>query len=96
MTLKRSKSVSALRLAILSLFFAHALSPNFLSTSVASQIFLTTPVRAARGSLGMTIGVRERWERGEAWRGTTFSELEAGPSTRTWVDCEYSVPGCRA
>lgn len=83
MTLKRSKSFNALRLAILSLFFAHALSPNFFSTSVASQIFLTAPLRAPRGSLGMTMGVRDRWERGVAWRGTTLSAVEPGPSTRT-------------
>ena len=44
----------------------------------------TTPVPAARGSLGMTIGVRMMFAKEMAWRGTAAFSLDDGPSTRAY------------
>jgi len=82
-TLKRSKSVNALLLTTFSRVLAHVLLFHFDSTCSFSQRVLVGPVPAERGSLAMTIGVKEREARGAEWRGTTASGLDAGPSRRT-------------
>lgn len=81
-TLKRSKSLSSLRLLLRSRFCAQALLSQVFSTPAFSQAALRGPLLMARGSLSMTMGVRETWARGEEWRGTTASGFEEGPSTR--------------
>ena len=83
MTLKRSKSVRALRRSPCSLRLAQLLSFHLASIPAASQNFLTVPVRAPRGSFSITKGASRASDRGIAWRGTaSFLSLE-GPSTRT-------------
>lgn len=83
MTLNRSKSVRFLRLSCCSRFFAHDDSIHFLSISFFSHAFLTAPVPAALGRLGMTQGVRDNVLVAMACRGTIASSFVEGPSIRT-------------
>ena len=57
-TLNRSKSVKARLRSFCRRFLAHALSCHFASIPAFSHCFLTTPVRAPRGSFSRTKGVR--------------------------------------
>lgn len=83
MTLNRSKSFSPRLFWIAARFLAHELSSNFCWTLCSSHFFATWPTPQARGSLGMTIGVRESLASAISWRGTgAFSE---GPSMRTYI-----------
>lgn len=79
-TLKRSKSVSSRLRCALALLCAHALPVHFFSTPSASHALRSTPVPAARGSLGTTRCVRVSVASAAEWRGTDASE---GASTRT-------------
>lgn len=80
-TLNLSKSLSCLLFWNWARFFAQVLSAHFLSTSAFSHADLTVPLPVPRGSLGRTIWVSDRPERGAECRGTgPFSE---GPSTST-------------
>lgn len=83
-TLKRSKSVRPLRLAIWSRFFAQLLSFHLASTSDFSQYFFRVACRAPRGRPSMTVADRRVLARGTDCRGTTSSGSEEVPSTRTW------------
>jgi hypothetical protein len=81
MTLNLSKSFSPRLFCIAVRFLAHALSSNCCWTLCSSHFFATWPTPVARGSLGMTMGVRESFASATSWRGTgAFSE---GPSTST-------------
>ena len=81
MTLNRSKSFSPRLFWMAARFFAHELSSNFCWTLCSSHFFATWPTPLARGSLGMTMGVRESFASAISWRGTgAFSE---GPSRST-------------
>lgn len=83
MTLKRSKSFSPRLFCIAARFLAHALSSNFCWTLCSSHFFATWPTPLARGSLGMTMGVKDSLASATSWRGMgAFSE---GPSMRTYV-----------
>lgn len=81
-TLNRSKSVRLRRFSFWSLDLAQLLSFHLASISAFSQNFLTTPVRAARGSFSMTKGARRTSERLMACLGTTSLASAEGPSTR--------------
>jgi hypothetical protein len=59
MTLNLSKSFNCLLFCIAARFLAQALSSNFCWTLCSSHFFATKPTPVARGSLGMTMGVRE-------------------------------------
>jgi hypothetical protein len=59
MTLNLSKSFNCLLFCIAARFLAQALSSNFCWTLCSSHFFATCPTPAARGSLGMTMGVSE-------------------------------------
>jgi hypothetical protein len=86
MTLNRSKSFRPRLFCIAVRFLAHALSSNCCWTLCSSHFFATWPTPLARGSLGMTIGVRESFASATSWRGTkAFSE---GPSTSTCSFCK--------
>lgn len=88
-TLKRSKSVSCLRLTERSRFLAQALLFHLLSTESFSQRALRAVWPAARGSFSITMGVKERSEREAEWRGTAALGSEEGPSTRTYfIHCQ--------
>lgn len=88
MTLNRSKSVRFFLRSCCSLFLAHDDSAHFESISFFSHSFLTGPVPAAFGRLGITHGVRETALVATACRGTTASSFVEGPSTRIWEFCE--------
>ena len=83
-TLNLSKSVNAFLFSLWSLLFAHVLSSHFFCTSLFSHAFATAPLPAARGSFGITMGVRMRFPSETAWRGTEALGLVEGPSTRTY------------
>lgn len=59
MTLNLSKSFSARLFWSAARFLAQALSSNFSWTLCSCHFFATKPTPVPRGSLGMTIGVRE-------------------------------------
>ena len=82
MTLNRSKSVRAFRRSPCSFLLAQLLSFHFASMPAFSHAALTVPVRAARGSLGMTKGANRTSVRRTACRGTTSLGSDEGPSTR--------------
>jgi hypothetical protein len=85
MTLNRSKSFSALRLAIISRDLAKELSFHCFSTSASSHFDFKAPCPMARGSLGMTMCVRAMFERGAECRGTSWPFVFEGPSTSTFA-----------
>lgn len=84
-TLNLSKSVKFRLLSACSFFLEYEDSAHLASISFLAHNFLTGPVPAARGSLGMVKGVRVTWERAATWRGTTLPSWEEGPSTRTYL-----------
>jgi hypothetical protein len=85
MTLNLSKSFNCLLFWSAARFLAQALSSNFCWTLCSSHFFATKPTPVPRGSLGITMGVRESLARATSWRGT--GAFSVGPSTRTCV-CE--------
>ncbi len=89
MTLNRSKSLSSFLRMLRSLLFWKFDACHFSSTLCSAHCFLSAPVPAARGSLGMTIPVRDMDDSGAEWRGTTCDS--SGPSTRT---CGVGVSYC--
>ena len=82
-TLKRSKSLNCFLRAALAVDFAAGLLAHLLSTSNFAHAFSRPVWPMASGSFGSTMLVRERWESGADWRGTTLVESVEGPSTRT-------------
>lgn len=83
MTLKRSKSDRALRLASWSRFLAQLVSFHLASISAFAHCFWRVERREPRRRPGMTRGERRHLLRASACRGTARWASEEGPSTRT-------------
>ena len=91
-TLNRSKSVNARLRSFWLRFFAHVLSCHFSSMPAFSHCFLTTPVRAPRGSFSRTKGVRMSCESEIDWRGTAVLVSVEGPSMRACLRVSSCAP----